>query len=130
MSSLVVADASALVDLLIGGPAVPWIEEQLSDHDAVAPGHVRAEILSALGRRYRGGVLGPVQVEAAVTRTSRIPIVEKPLADLLAGAWARRDSLQLADALYVELAAQLDTVVITTDRRLARATPLAVAPPE
>jgi predicted nucleic acid-binding protein len=29
------------------------------------------------------------------------------------------------DALYVELAAQLDISLITTDRRLARATPLA-----
>jgi predicted nucleic acid-binding protein len=29
------------------------------------------------------------------------------------------------DALYVELAAQLDIFLITTDRRLARAAPLA-----
>jgi predicted nucleic acid-binding protein len=29
------------------------------------------------------------------------------------------------DALYVELAAQLDISLITTDRRLARVTPLA-----
>lgn len=130
MSSLVVVDASALVDLLIGGPAVTWIEAQLLDRDAVAPSHVRAEILSALGRRYRGGILDGAQVEAAVLRTSRVPITEKPLSGLLVGAWARRDSIGLADALYVELAAQLDTVVVTTDRRLARATPLAAAPPE
>ena len=49
---------------------------------------------------------------------------------LISGAWKRRDQVSLTDALYVELAAQLDTVVVTTDRRLARATPLAVAPPE
>ena len=49
---------------------------------------------------------------------------------LVLGAWARRHNLRLTDALYVELAAQLDTVVVTTDRRLARATPLAVAPAE
>jgi predicted nucleic acid-binding protein len=41
----------------------------------------------------------------------------------------RRHHLSLADALYVELAARLDTVVVTTDHRLSRATPLAVAPP-
>jgi predicted nucleic acid-binding protein len=40
----------------------------------------------------------------------------------------RRHHLSLADAVYVELA-RLDTVVVTTDHRLSRATPLAVAPP-
>lgn len=40
------------------------------------------------------------------------------------------ESCALPDALYVELAARLGTVVVTTDQRLARATPLAVAPPE
>jgi predicted nucleic acid-binding protein len=38
--------------------------------------------------------------------------------DLLLGAWARRHRLRLADALYVELAAQLECPLVTTDRRL------------
>jgi predicted nucleic acid-binding protein len=57
-------------------------------------------------------------------------VMQHQLDGLVLGAWARRGTIRLADALYVELAAQLDTVVITTDRRLARATPLAVAPPD
>jgi predicted nucleic acid-binding protein len=49
---------------------------------------------------------------------------------LLGGAWRRRHHLSLADALYVELA-RLDTVVVTTDHRLSRATPSrARLPPE
>jgi len=43
------------------------------------------------------------------------------------GAWLRRENIRLADALYVELAEQLDVPLITTDLRLARATPLAEA---
>jgi predicted nucleic acid-binding protein len=43
------------------------------------------------------------------------------------GAWSRRGNIRLVDALYVELASQLGTVVITTDQRLARATTLAEA---
>jgi predicted nucleic acid-binding protein len=58
-----------------------------------------------------------------------MPVDLVDLRELLVGTWARRDQHSLTDALYVELAAQLDTVVVTTDRRLARATPLAVAPP-
>ena len=45
----------------------------------------------------------------------------------LAGAWARRGDLRLLDALYVELAARLSVRILTTDHRLARATPLAEA---
>jgi predicted nucleic acid-binding protein len=37
---------------------------------------------------------------------------------LLLGAWARRDQLRLADALYVELAATRALALVTTDRRL------------
>ena len=65
-----------------------------------------------------------------VDELRRIPMVVAQGHTLVEGAWGRRDEHSLADALYVELAHQLDTLVITTDRRLARATPLAVAPPE
>jgi len=52
------------------------------------------------------------------------------LVDLLHGenrsaSVARRVHMRLADALYVELAARLAVPLITTDRRLARATPVA-----
>lgn len=129
MSGSIVADASALVDLLAGGPSADWVADRLSDAEVVAPGHARAEILFALGRRHRSGEFDVSQVEALVARASRIPLIDHPVGELLLGAWHRRSNLSLADALYVELAAQLDTVVVTTDHRLARATPLAVAPP-
>lgn len=58
-----------------------------------------------------------------------MPVLVASGAEEIEGAWGRRDQHSLPDALYVELAYQLGTVVITTDRRLARATPLAVAPP-
>lgn len=40
---------------------------------------------------------------------------------LLDGAWRRRHNLRLVDALYVELATQMDAPVITTDAGLAAA---------
>jgi predicted nucleic acid-binding protein len=46
------------------------------------------------------------------------PITRHAVGDLLFGAWARRHRLRLADALYVDLAAQLDCPLVTTDRRL------------
>ena len=126
----VVVDASAFVELLIGGPASNWIGEQLKDRRLTSPAHVHAEVLSALGRRHRAGTSTVSGIEEGLSRMAETEGETYPLTQLLLGAWHRRDRLRLADALYVELAHQLDTVVVTTDRRLARATPLAVAPPE
>ena len=63
---------------------------------------------------------------------SRVPSVSSspprsrdiPLADLLAGAWRARDRLRLVDALYVELSEKIRAGLLTTDARLARATPM------
>jgi predicted nucleic acid-binding protein len=126
----VVLDASALVDVLRAAPDADWVSQQLKGRQVHAPGHQLAEVLSALGRQMRAGEIDVEYVDARLAEVQRWPLRVDELGPLLVGAWSRRDSLQLADALYVELAAQLDTVVITTDRRLARATPLAVAPPE
>lgn len=43
------------------------------------------------------------------------------------GAWTARSELRLVDGLYVQLARQLGARLITTDQRLARATPIAEA---
>jgi predicted nucleic acid-binding protein len=43
------------------------------------------------------------------------------LAPLLSGSWRRRHNLRLVDALYVELAHQLESPIITTDADLAAA---------
>ena len=129
-SGPIVLDASALVDLLSDAPGAAWIAEQVHGRAMVAPAHMLAEVLSAVGRRTRQGLVRADDAEAAIRRIAAIDVASHALDDLLLGAWARRERHSLADALYVELAAQLDTVVITTDRRLARATPLAVAPPD
>lgn len=61
----------------------------------------------------------------ALTSLAGLPVVRHELTRLVVGAWSRRADLRLLDALYVELAAQLDVKVLTTDGRLARASPLA-----
>jgi predicted nucleic acid-binding protein len=54
-------------------------------------------------------------------------VTRHDLPPLLAGAWARRDTLRITDAFYVELADTADLVFLTTDQRLARAWPSADA---
>lgn len=130
MSGAVVLDASAWVDLALGRPDASWVRGQLALASIAVPAHARAEVFSALGRHFRAGTLDSRGTEQALDAVTGLRCAEHSVAELIMGAWRRRDNLGLADALYVELASQLDTMVITTDRRLARATPLAVAPPE
>lgn len=114
----VVADASALVDLLLGNEFGHAVGKRLAGTGLHAPAHVDAEVLSALGRLHRAGALDASAVEYKLTALAAAPITRHGVDDLLFGAWARRHRLRLADALYVELAARLDCLLVTTDRRL------------
>jgi predicted nucleic acid-binding protein len=114
----VAIDASALVDLLLGGPLGEAVAARVSGHALHGPAHLDAECLSALGRLSRAGELRSAAVEVMLARLADAPIVRHPVAGLLRGAWARRASLRLADALYVELAHTLDVCLVTTDVRL------------
>jgi predicted nucleic acid-binding protein len=49
------------------------------------------------------------------------PIQRHLLAPLLTGAWKLRHDLRLVDAVYVELANQLEAPILTTDAGFAAA---------
>jgi predicted nucleic acid-binding protein len=114
----VVIDASALVDLLIGGPVGDAVATRLSSHVLHGPAHIDAETLSALGRLHSGGEMDPAAVETMLGRLASAPIVRHSVAALLIGAWRMRSNLRLADAIYVELAESLEVRLVTTDARL------------
>lgn len=127
-SEHVVLDASVMVDLLARtADRYPAVRARLAGTVMHAPAHFDAEVLSALGRMQRAGVLTIAQVDAALDELRQAPVTRHDLTPLLAGAWARRDTLRLTDALYVELADSAELVLLTTDQRLSRACPLADA---
>jgi predicted nucleic acid-binding protein len=113
----VVLDASALVDLLLGNAEGEAVKRRLRGERLHAPAHLDAEVLSALGRLYRAGSLNEDDVPLILSEVPEAVIRRHPLRPLLRGAWSRRHRLRLADALYVELAAELG-MLVTTDRRL------------
>jgi predicted nucleic acid-binding protein len=125
MADRVIVDASAMVDLLTGSPVSQAVRDRLHAQELHAPAHFDAEVLSALGRLQRGGHLSPGQVEERIDRLATAPIDRHTLPPLLAGAWSLRQNLRLVDALYVELARQLEVAIATTDTGLAGASPFA-----
>lgn len=123
----VVLDASALVDLLVSDEKGPAVERRVSGCALHAPAHVDAEVLSALGRLHRAGLLSSRKAAAHLEALRDAPIDRHGLPELLTGAWRRQSRIRLADALYVELAHRLGAPLITTDERLARAAKIAEA---
>lgn len=111
-------DASAVVDLLLGGQLGDAVQARLTGQSLHAPAQIDAEILSALGRLYGAGEVGAGAVEAMLTSLAAAPIQRHAVTGLLGGAWSRRHQLRLSDALYVELAASRALPLVTTDGRL------------
>ncbi len=108
MSTPLIVDASAMVDYLVGTAVGHSVESRLASSEVHVPAHFDAEVLSALGRLHRAGRLSDTEVEERVELTSAAPLQRHLLTSLLQGAWLRRHNLRLVDALYVELAAQID----------------------
>lgn len=120
-------DASVLVDLLAGTDYAGAAAARLRGTVLHAPALLDAEVLSALGRLCRAAELTDKDVDVGLARLTTVPLTRHPLPGLLHGAWQRRSDLRLTDALYVELAEQMQFPLVTTDRRLARAYPPAEA---
>lgn len=120
MSDRIVVDASAFVDVLLGNDRGEAVAGRIAGYDLHTAAHFDAEVLSALGRLHRGGTLTGTQVRSRLDALTQASIERHHLAPVVVGAWGRRRNLRLTDALYVELAEQLEATLVTTDRRLAR----------
>lgn len=119
--TVVVLDASAMVELLLARPGADAVGGAITGRDVVAPGHFDAEVLGGLFRAERLGMAKPSVIEGAVRQLGSAPIDRLVVAGLVTDAWAMRRNLSAADALYVALALKMDAPLITADRALAAA---------
>ena len=113
-----VIDASALVELLLRGPAAEAVGKAVHDRELTAPAIVDAEVLLALRGLDRGGLLSAERADVAIRRLRTAPVQRMPVPPLLPVAWSLRRNLSAYDALYVALAAMFACPLITTDARL------------
>ncbi len=120
---MLVVDASCLCEVLIGGPDAEAIRYRLaSDADHAAPHIVDVEVLGFLRREHLHQRLDRTAATQAVEDLEAWPGERFGHRPLLGRAWQLRSTVRGWDAMYVALAEALDAVLLTTDRRLARAT--------
>jgi predicted nucleic acid-binding protein len=120
---MVVVDASCLCAVVIGGPGAEGIRNRLSaDNDHAAPHIIDVEVFGVIRREYQRGHLDRTEATQAVEDLEAWPGERFGHRLLLARAWDLRDTVRGWDAMYVALAEALDSVLLTTDGRLAAAT--------
>lgn len=118
----IVADASALVESLAGGPLALAVDERFQAESSVwAPHLVDAEVGHALRTAVRRGELSDWRALTALDALASSRLLRARHRDLLRAAWGLRHNVSYYDALYVVLAAALDAPLVTLDARLARA---------
>jgi predicted nucleic acid-binding protein len=121
---LIVLDASAIADRLLGTPrrAAAVAEEMRNGGVLHTLDFAYLEVLSALRRRTARGELSEQRALAATADLAIAPLVRHPAVQLLTRVWELRSNQTPYDAAYVALAELLDAPLLTTDRRLARST--------
>ena len=117
-----IVDASCLVELVTDGAAAGRVRRALDPGDlAAAPHIVDVEVLGAIRRDHRRGILDRTEARLAVERLQAWPGERFGHTLLLDRAWQLRDAVRHSDAMYVALAEALDGTLMTLDRRLAAA---------
>jgi predicted nucleic acid-binding protein len=123
---MLVVDASAVTELLLGRAAGDTVAEELRNHqfDLHAPHVLDLEVLSALRRLVAAGHLTAERAAEAIVDMLALPLDRHAHYALVPRIWELRENLTAYDATYVALAeavADEGASLITTDARLARA---------
>jgi predicted nucleic acid-binding protein len=123
---MLVVDASAVVELLLGRAAAGDVERHVVAHDYLlhAPHLLDVEVLSALGRVVATDQATSERGAEALADLGDLPIERYPHGPLMLRAWEMRDNLPAYDAAYLTLAELLredGAALLTADARFAHA---------
>ena len=120
---MIVVDASALVELLLGTDLGRRVAARLSDPERGlhTPHLADVEIAQAMRRFVREGLLEADAAAAALAELRALDLERHSHEPLLDRVWALRENVTAYDAIYVALAEALDAPLLTCDARLARA---------
>ncbi len=120
---MIVLDASAVLELLLGTSLGREVAERIAD-PAVglhAPHLVDVEVTQALRRYARGGEIDEAAATVALDDLRALDLERHAHEPLLTRVWELRVNLTAYDAAYVALAEALEARLLTCDGRIARA---------
>jgi predicted nucleic acid-binding protein len=117
---VIVADASAMVEVLLAMPRAGEVRAALAEHSELhVPEHFNVEALSALRRYAIRGELTQLRAAEALAALRDLRTLAYPVIELAAEIWELRDTLTAYDAAYLALARRLDVGLVTLDGGLA-----------
>lgn len=115
---MIVVDASAMVEALIGGNPDPVLLDALTG-DVHAPHLLDVEVMAALRGLELGGKVDPGAAENARQDFLAMTIIRHELSPLADRVWVLRHQFTSYDACYVTLAEALEAPLYTCDATLA-----------
>jgi predicted nucleic acid-binding protein len=120
---VIVVDASFLASALIADDDLgERMRLRLDAEDLVcAPEIIDLEVASAWRRDLLAGRIGDDRSRLALDDLANLSLARMPHRPLMHRIWELRHNLTTYDAAYVALAESLDTPLLTSDGRLARA---------
>lgn len=120
---MIVADAFAILEVLLRTPAAPAIEARLFERGETlhAPHLIDLEILQVLRRYAAAGEISAERAREALDDLSSFRLRRWAHDALAMRIWGLRQNLTAYDAAYIALAEALGAPLLTRDRRLASA---------
>jgi predicted nucleic acid-binding protein len=120
---VIVLDASALVELVLGTPAGRTVAARIADPalGLHVPHLADVEVAQALRRYAKEGEVDARAAVAALEDLRALDLHRHAHEPLLDRVWELRHNLSAYDAVYVALAEVLDATLLTCDGRLGRA---------
>lgn len=120
---MIVLDASAIVELLLGSSQGMRVADELTDESTSVhvPHLADVEVARALRRLVAARRVDDTVAGKAVDELQNLPLVRHGHDVLLDRIWAMRKGVSAYDATYLALAEVLGATLVTCDRRLAKA---------
>jgi predicted nucleic acid-binding protein len=116
---VIVLDASAVLELLLGTETGAAVQERLRAERLAAPHLLDVEVLHVLRRYERASEITGRRGQQALDDLGDLPMTRYPHAPLLRRMWQLRANLTGYDAAYVALAETLEIPLLTCDAKLA-----------
>ena len=118
---MIVVDASAVIEVLLGTSAADRIAERLFAEGETlhAPHLIDVEIAQVLRRYARAGAFGSERGDEALEDLADFPTARYPHQPFLFRIWELRHSVTAYDAAYLALAEALAAPLVTRDTKLA-----------